>query len=535
MRGARERAYAIDGGLYERISSELKKLERISSLIEDLLKDAEINDNTAGEAFKLWLHSFEELVYETDSLLSDVGEKAMRRQLIEESYANITSKKKKTGVDNLRNHLDNLGGVPHKRRPKTRDVIRKMVISPDVDETTIMGQKHNKEPKFFNDEKVKDHFEFKAWVPVYDKFDAIQISSVIFQCVSGEFKGFSNQDILQQGALANRLLGKMTSGTLQTMSRNASKDVLLNWHLEVRLFLPLLAIDALGEQNFDSHLTFWLLAKRICEKCQGLPLALESVGKLLKTKTGVEDWEMVLNNKIWDCHSESDSLFALKLSYNDLPPHLRKLFLFCSLFPKGYMYRMEEQLQLWMTEGQYFYSLDDENGNNQSLEMLRHFSFVSQQFGTYSKFKALEGTRRLLTFIAIATDVQDLEETIRHKQNKVEAIKTSIVATFEEHEIKENQDNLNEISKEKDDAKLLISVDNFGSNGVNDLETSGSKTPAKVVVDNRDVLGLLDCRAAHNFAQPNTGTGSEVVAGLPKDFQEGDMVDALSRVVEKKS
>ncbi|GJX12992.1 hypothetical protein Tco_0204750 [Tanacetum coccineum] len=57
--------------------------------------------------------------------------------------------------------------------------------------------------------------------------------------------------------------------------------------------------------------------------------------------------------------------------------------------------------------GQYFYSLDDENGNIQSLEMLRHFSFVSQQFGSYSKFKELEGARRLLTFIAIATDVDD--------------------------------------------------------------------------------------------------------------------------------
>ncbi|GKG47277.1 hypothetical protein Tco_0504474, partial [Tanacetum coccineum] len=36
--------------------------------------------------------------------------------------------------------------------------------------------------------------------------------------------------------------------------------------------------------------------------------------------------------------------------------------------------------------------------------------------------------------------VQDLEETIRHKPNKVEAVKTSMVATSEEHEQQENQD-----------------------------------------------------------------------------------------------
>ncbi|GKC33056.1 hypothetical protein Tco_1040350, partial [Tanacetum coccineum] len=40
-----ETHYGNQPQIYERISSELKKLERISSLIEDLLKDAEINEN----------------------------------------------------------------------------------------------------------------------------------------------------------------------------------------------------------------------------------------------------------------------------------------------------------------------------------------------------------------------------------------------------------------------------------------------------------------------------------------------------------
>nr|GEU90613.1 hypothetical protein [Tanacetum cinerariifolium] len=61
--------------------------------------------------------------------------------------------------------------------------------------------------------------------------------------------------------------------------------------------------------------------------------------------------------------------------------------------------------------------------------------------------------------------VQDLEETIRHKPSKVEAIKTSMVATSEEYEHQQNQDNLNKLSEEKDDAKPPIFVDTFGSNG----------------------------------------------------------------------
>nr|GEZ90775.1 hypothetical protein [Tanacetum cinerariifolium] len=63
--------------------------------------------------------------------------------------------------------------------------------------------------------------------------------------------------------------------------------------------------------------------------------------------------------------------------------------------------------------------------------------------------------------------VQDLEETIRHKPNKVEVVKTSRVATSEEHEHQEKQDNLNEISKEKDDVKPSNAC--TGSEVVSDL------------------------------------------------------------------
>ncbi|GJY82452.1 hypothetical protein Tco_0495828, partial [Tanacetum coccineum] len=117
-------------------------------------------------------------------------------------------------------------------------------------------------------------------------------------------------------------------------------------------------------------------------------------------------------------------------------------------------------------------------------------------------------------------------ETIRHKPNKVEVVKTSRVATSEEHEHQENQDNLNEISEEKEDAKPPISTDTFGSNGGDDSQTSGLKTPMKEVVDNGNGF-------THTFLV-GYGSPSEVVCGLPKEFQEGDMVDDLSRVMEQK-
>ncbi|GJW42152.1 hypothetical protein Tco_0070951 [Tanacetum coccineum] len=194
------------------------------------------------------------------------------------------------------------------------------------------------------------------------------------------------------------------------------------------------------------------------------------------------------------------------------------------------------------------------------------FSLARATEARFMGLQLLELLRSNLTtlgeaFFRARVQVQDLEETIRHKPNKVEAVKTSMIATSEEHEHQENQDNQNEIFEEKDDVKPPISADTFGSNAGNDSETSGPKTPTKEVVENNngfaltflvgygspralqlwkkivieDVLVLLDSGGAHNFAQPNTGTEIEVVAGFLEEFQDGDMLDALSRVVEQNS
>nr|GFA08131.1 hypothetical protein [Tanacetum cinerariifolium] len=63
--------------------------------------------------------------------------------------------------------------------------------------------------------------------------------------------------------------------------------------------------------------------------------------------------------------------------------------------------------------------------------------------------------------------VQDLEETIRHKPNKVEAVQTK-----------------------KDDVKPPIFIDTVGNSGDNDSRTSGSQTHVKEGVDNVEQKSL---------------------------------------------
>ncbi|GJV22966.1 hypothetical protein Tco_1375661 [Tanacetum coccineum] len=85
----------------------------------------------------------------------------------------------------------------------------------------------------------------------------------------------------------------------------------------------------------------------------------------------------------------------------------------------------------------------------------------------------------------------------------------------------------NKLTAKADNTKPPLSTDTFGNNGGDESETSGSETPAKEVVDNGNGSALI-------FLD-GYGTGCEVVIGLPEEFQEGDMVDALSRVLEQKS
>nr|GEZ87209.1 polypyrimidine tract-binding protein homolog 3 isoform X1 [Tanacetum cinerariifolium] len=81
--------------------------------------------------------------------------------------------------------------------------------------------------------------------------------------------------------------------------------------------------------------------------------------------------------------------------------------------------------------------------------------------------------------------------------------------------------------EEAHNTKSPLSVDTYGNNGVDESETSGPETSAKEVVDNANGSALI-CLVGYD-------TRSEVVIGLPEEFREGDMVDALSRVLEQKS
>ncbi|GLT95468.1 hypothetical protein SLE2022_131480 [Rubroshorea leprosula] len=264
---------------------------------------------------------------------------------------------------------------------------------------------------YYDDEKLKDYgFELKAWVCVSDVFDVDQITRVILQQVTRKKSDVSDvfdvdqitRDILQQVTrkksdvqdlfslqehLKKELSGKKFLLVLDDIWNEdyhswdvlqrpfsdgapGSKIIVTTRNMVVAKtmraddkvynldFLPedeclsLFARHALDKENFDSHRELEGVGREIVERCRGLPLAVKVLGGLLRGKPYRQEWEDLLNRELCNLPEGQSGIYAvLKLSYNRLPPHLKRCFGFCAVFPKDYEFDKNELVLLWMAQG----------------------------------------------------------------------------------------------------------------------------------------------------------------------------------------
>ncbi|XP_059440504.1 putative disease resistance protein At3g14460 [Corylus avellana] len=339
----------------------------------------------------------------------------------------------------------------------------------------------------YKDQRVKEHFDLQAWVCVSDEFDVFRVTKAILEGIGSSTSVDSKNLNLLQAALKDKLMGKkfllvlddvwnenyahwqilsnpLKSGaegsTIIVTTRNngvASTMRTVSTHRLKTLLeedcWSVFAKHAFHDGNPNARPELEVIGRQIVKKCAGLPLAAKTMGGLLRSKEGVNEWEKILKSELWDLPiDKTDILPALKLSYKYLPSHLKQCFAYCSIFPKNYILEKDEVVLLWMAEGflketrnkrmeevgeDYFLDLasrsllEQSSGNksgfimhdlvndlakfvsgqftfrlevdhpHEKMKKTRHLSYFRRKFNNFEKFKVLYEVTQLHTFLTL--------------------------------------------------------------------------------------------------------------------------------------
>ncbi|KAG0515959.1 hypothetical protein BDA96_10G322100 [Sorghum bicolor] len=113
------------------------------------------------------------------------------------------------------------------------------------------------------------------------------------------------------------------------------------------------AFRASRDNQCPENLRFF--AEKIVDKCQGLPLAIVTIGSTLSYHELEEErWAFFYNKLSWQLANNPELNWisnVLNMSLNDLPSYLRSCFLYCSLYPEDYKIRRNVISKLWIAEG----------------------------------------------------------------------------------------------------------------------------------------------------------------------------------------
>jgi len=282
-------------------------------------------------------------------------------------------------------------------RDKDKEVIMKLVLEDTSDDEEVsvipivgMGGvgKTTLARSVFNNGKLKQqNFDLKAWVCVSDIFDIVKVTKTMIEEITQKPCKLSDLNALQL-YLMEKLKGKRfvivlddvwieDSDTWSSLTKpflggiRGSKVLVTTRNENVAAVVPFQTVkvyhlNKLSNEDcwlvFANHAfplsegsenrgTLEKIGKEIVKKCNGLPLAAQSLGGMLRRKHAIRDWNNVLESEIWELpESQCKIIPALRISYNYLPPHLKRCFVYCSLYPKDYEFDKDELIQLWMAE-----------------------------------------------------------------------------------------------------------------------------------------------------------------------------------------
>ncbi|OEL36640.1 Disease resistance protein RPM1 [Dichanthelium oligosanthes] len=185
------------------------------------------------------------------------------------------------------------------------------------------------------------HFDCAAWVSVSKNFTREDLLRRVFKELHRNIDGVVPRDV---DDMSYHSLVKALQGLLSEKRYLVLLDDVWN-------------ADAWEDADMECprHLEDWAL--KILDKCCGLPLAIVSVGNLLALKEKTEfAWKNVHDSLVWDETTDQGQGVGqvssiLNLSIDDLPYHLKRCFLYCSIYPEDFFIKRKILIRMWMAEG----------------------------------------------------------------------------------------------------------------------------------------------------------------------------------------
>ncbi|XP_034695239.1 putative disease resistance protein RGA4 [Vitis riparia] len=237
----------------------------------------------------------------------------------------------------------------------------------------------------YSHSEVKVHFDERIWVCVSDPFDPIRVCRAIVETLQKKPCDLHELDAVQEeiktriaekkfllvlddvwtednqlweqlkntllcGAAGSRILATTRKESVVKMMRTTYKHPLGELSLEQSRAL-FHQIAFYERSTWEKEEELKEIGEKIADKCKGLPLAIKTLGNLLRIKNSEEEWKNVLNSEIWQLEEfEREISPALLLSYYDLPPAIQRCFSFCAVFPKDSVIERDELIKLWMAQ-----------------------------------------------------------------------------------------------------------------------------------------------------------------------------------------
>jgi hypothetical protein len=155
----------------------------------------------------------------------------------------------------------------------------------------------------------------------------------------------------QEILLATLCAGRSGSGILVTAQREdaaaalGAQEQISIPDLEDKEYMSLFMHHA-RPGTVNDHEEYGRIGNRIVKKLHRSPIAAVTVARRLQRNKNISFWETTANLDVLN-----KTMGALWWSYQQLGFDVRRCFAYCSTFPKGYVFKRDELIHIWIAQG----------------------------------------------------------------------------------------------------------------------------------------------------------------------------------------